>query len=941
MEAPKKKKVLWIDQNIDNAENQYTYEEFTNSLPEFDIIKCKSVKEAFDHITKNYEDFKFKLSYVIVSGTLSEEFFNEYVKKTLELHILCATIIYCSEKHRKMNEFKPFYLDNFLNPGKVTDSSYFVIDYIKSVECKYYLETNELNINQKKEKEDEKIKEQDKNDIDFAAEFTYVNDLGTMAYPIIISKYINCTLIDKEEFEAIQEEYVRTFPKLKHLFKPSQEKNIFIPYHILAKYYLSVYTHESYFYINMNKELRERKFDEHRIYIYLMYNALNKGIFKSYCQTNLYRGGTLSKEEYDSLIEKYEKQKRSKLETDKIFFFSRKFLSFSKKEEIANDFLQTAIFCNYTGVYVRFIVEGIEDDDFFVSNIDINAMNLSAFAEEEEVLFLPLSCFEVAGIADEDFFGNNIKVIRLRYLNKYKEIISKNFQSILQEQNSDKLEKFINDGINSKYSKGICKYLGHDFNEHFYNEISRKTNVELNYQPHISFQFKNSNPLGKKFIINKKFKNLLLQMDNAEELLRNAEKLLDNLNTAITSYQFGKYHGKDCIACYDERGDLLYFDDGVSCHVPSINDNLELINNQELCQKEFLPESELYEVEGFTVGRMTKHLSKLKIKNGTFNKEGIEANQFKKSIELKANKMKYKQSGAIEANMVGNAIGHFLANYDQFKKANLHDKLKMARDAAMPFGSLIGRKIIGAIPIFRKTALGSFFRSGFIVFSILEIGRNVFDVFFSDVLTTGEKFKIAGKKLLSVGVDVACGAIGQAVAMKLALALGFVAGPGAIIISGLVGIGVGFIGAKIANKINEKEAKRQLIFYSDSLYFKYVPKKYREYAIPTLKWRDAPLESKSFAIELIVNENGNEPHWVVINIPAKPGEMEISELSCEGETIVKYRGIPENAFSGCFFLYVFDIKKINYEEFFFMKNGLDEGENLRKHLIDYKMLIVS
>ena len=201
-------------------------------------------------------------------------------------------------------------------------------------------------------------------------------------------------------------------------------------------------------------------------------------------------------------------------------------------------------------------MEGIEDDDFFVSNIDINAMNLSAFAEEEEVLFLPLSCFEVVGIVDEDFFGNSIKVIRLRYLNKYKEIISKNFQSILQEQNNDKLEKFINDGINSKYSKGICKYLGHDFNEHFYNEISRKINVELNYQPHISFQFKNSNPLGKKFIINKKFKNLLLQMDNAEELMRNAEKLLDNLNTAITSYQFGKYHGKDCIACYDERGDL-------------------------------------------------------------------------------------------------------------------------------------------------------------------------------------------------------------------------------------------------------------------------------------------------------------------------------------------------------------------------------------------------
>ena len=131
------------------------------------------------------------------------------------------------------------------------------------------------------------------------------------------------------------------------------------------------------------------------------------------------------------------------------------------------------------------------------------------------------------------------------------------------------------------------------------------------------------------------------------------------------------------------------------------------------------------------------------------------------------------------------------------------------------------------------------------------------------------------------------------------------------------------------------------MFDTDSLYFKYVPKKYREYAIPTLKWRDPPLESKSFAIELIVNENGNNHHCVIINIPAKPKEMEINELSKEGETMVKYRGIPENCFSGCFFLYVFDIKKIDYKEFISMKNGLTEGEKLRKHLIDYKMLIVS
>ena len=91
--------------------------------------------------------------------------------------------------------------------------------------------------------------------------------------------------------------------------------------------------------------------------------------------------------------------------------------------------------------------------------------------------------------------------------------------------------------------------------------------------------------------------------------------------------------------------------------------------------------------------------------------------------------------------------------------------------------------------------------------------------------------------------------------MKIALALGFVAGPGALIIGGLVGLAFGYIGGKICNKINEKEVKRELMFYSDSLYFKYVPRKYREYAIPVMKWKNLPIETKSFVIELIFNED--------------------------------------------------------------------------------------
>ena len=365
-----------------------------------------------------------------------------------------------------------------------------------------------------------------------------------------------------------------------------------------------------------------------------------------------------------------------------------------------------------------------------------------------------------------------------------------------------------------------------------------------------------------------------------------------------------------------------------------------------MCKNDFIPESDKFDAESLTVGTMdklfSKLLSKFSKKNGTNNKEGIDQEFFKKGINIKDAKNLYKQSGAIEANMVGNTIGHLLANYSEFQKANVQGKIKILGNAAIPFWHFLGKKIIGAIPVFKNnTVFQSFFRYGFLAFSLFELSRNIFDVFFSDVLTSKEKLKIFCMKTLPTAIDVGSAILSQAAAMKIALALNIVAGPGAIIVSGIVGIGVGFIAGKIVGKIKAIEKERNFLFYSDSLYFKYVPKKYREYAIPTLKWKDAPLKSKSFALELIVNENGKKPNWLIINIPPKVGEMEINELSNEGETIIKYKGIPENAFSGCFCLYVFDINKINYDDFVSMKNGLEEGEKLRKHLIDYKMLIVT
>ena len=768
----------------------------------------------------------------------------------------------------------------------------------------------------------------------FAAEFTYIGSISEMAYPILISRHINCTLIEKKELEEMQKEFIGLYPNLKHLFKPSQEKNIFIPYHILAKYYLHIYTCESNFYCDMNKELKERKFDKYRIYIYLMYNALNKGIFKSYCDSNLYRGGTLSNKEFNSLMEKMDKKKKSKSKDEKIFFFSRKFLSFSKEEYVANEFLQIAIICEYTGVYVRFIVEGIKEGNYFVSNIDINEMKLSKFAEEKEVLFLPLSCFEVIDIETEIFCQKEIKVIRLRYLNQYKEIIDKKCEELSNNQNTEEISNFISNGIKSRYAEELCRCLDNQNKLHkkFLDEFSKKVNIDLNFQVGSRFLYKNSNPKGKKYSANKIFHGSSKKF--LTEMLENHIKWL---YTKLQSVQFGYYEGKECLIGFDFDGNLVYCDDFNCLNANCPNDRLGLPNTNIKIEK-FIPKSDKIKADNLNCADIRKCVYKCKDKNNCLNEEGIPQQEFTEYMALKGFKKDYKQSGAIEATMFGNSIGHFIANFDEFKNADMENKLKIIGYSSMPLGFLLVKKIISITPIIKKTCANSIFKKGFFVISLFDMCRSFWEILSSETLNNKEKWTITKKRILGYGIDILCGQLGAEIGLQIASALSITWCPGMIIVGAISGFVFGFIGGKISNKIT-KEEKKKLFFYSDSLYYQYIPRKYREYAIPTLKWENVPINAKSYAIELIINEDGKNPSWQVINIP--PKVLEYNEFSNEGEIIEKYKGIPENMFTGCFILYVFDIKTVDKNDFKAMKNGLKEGQKLSKHLIEYKILSIS
>ena len=130
--------------------------------------------------------------------------------------------------------------------------------------------------------------------------------------------------------------------KLKHLIKPSLEKNIDIPLHILAKFYIRAYTSQTEFYYDLNKDLSNGYFDNYRIFIFILYNALNKKIFNSFCKKTLYRGSCLLKEEYKQLEDIYKQSIKFK-NSDNLnvpMYFSKNFLSFSINENVANNFIK-------------------------------------------------------------------------------------------------------------------------------------------------------------------------------------------------------------------------------------------------------------------------------------------------------------------------------------------------------------------------------------------------------------------------------------------------------------------------------------------------------------------------------------------------------------------------------------------------------------------------
>ena len=579
------------------------------------------------------------------------------------------------------------------------------------------------------------------------------------------------------------------------------------------------------------------------------------------------------------------------------------FLSFSKNKNIAKGFLHEG---NEELIPVLFEVEKINEKDikniknnnkdFFISNLDLK--NITEYEEEEEVLFLPFSCFEIVSIKDESIklFGKdiNIKKITLNYLHKYRNSLYKYISEIKEKE---KFENFLKQVINSGFSSEIAQLINFDMDKEFRNFINQKFQFKknfLNFKPIQNFKFMSSQ-LYAQTAFNKLFPEAPKSIQKI--LIEGKEALLvileDGLNILLT---------------YSENKVFYRRVKEIKDYITVKKLDLNSINNGEIAHKALKTCNEC-------------NVSK----NDNFCDNCI------KKVEHRNQKGNIEQSNYFEFFSVGLVIGDFIANYESIKDEPLITQLKSLSGAAISclapflpkiFSTFLPKAIVSKVPILMASISSIEF-----IISLKEIKSD-------KSLSRSETNSLIFKKVLSfigeIGVSILVGKIGFKILLFLNVGPGIIVGVAAI----GIGIATGYAISKIKNKF---EDSKNLSLFSDSLYYQYIPKKFREYCIPTLCWNGVK-NAKSFAIELV--EDGIRK-WLVINIKKWIRKIDNENYFDVGDTIVEYSGISKHPFKVTFILYELKKERFKPEEWGVGENiKEDYSEELSKYFIQVAVLDV-
>ena len=420
-----KRNIFWIDNDINNNINQSYLKFLDDNLK--DVYKSYNI-QAFDSLDK-FESYikndnelpNFPFIYVIIGESLVEDYFNRYCLLQ-EPNIIAATIIF--SKNKDYHFSKPYANDLYLNPGGIVDDFIEVIEYLQKPDFRF-LKNNIENIYIIPKKGNE----------NFGNTFEFAKNLSDITLPIIFTEIIKKNLIEDDDIKKFENfiffKYLNSQnnQRIIPFTKPSLEKDVYIPLKKRAKFLLRLYTYETDFYKEMNRELTKRSdFGPYKAYILILYFSIQNKNLKSYVDDKLYRKGFLSKKEMDNIIKIFELKKNNiqgQNEISSVIYYSKPFLSFTKDiSKIPDKNIKPG------KVRVKFILNPPKyKDKIFFSNIDMN--KISSIKDEEEVLFLPYSCFEIENYKK---LGESEYEIILNYLDKYYDKIKEKISSMKEEE---------------------------------------------------------------------------------------------------------------------------------------------------------------------------------------------------------------------------------------------------------------------------------------------------------------------------------------------------------------------------------------------------------------------------------------------------------------------------------------------------------------------------
>ena len=171
--------------------------------------------------------------------------------------------------------------------------------------------------------------------------FEYIDSDEKLILPLLYQSIININKIDNiEKFnEYLYSKYLNQNKSMNELlYDISTVSNI--PFELLCKYYIRLYTMESNFYDDMNNDLRHNKNENFLPFIKVLYKGLSLKLLSLASEKELYRGSKISEDEVNK-IKDYLKNKKPSLPA--AIVFSKSFLSFTKDINITKNFLGNAL----------------------------------------------------------------------------------------------------------------------------------------------------------------------------------------------------------------------------------------------------------------------------------------------------------------------------------------------------------------------------------------------------------------------------------------------------------------------------------------------------------------------------------------------------------------------------------------------------------------------